>query len=480
MLLNSLPFLLFFIVVFFAYWFLGKRSATHQNIVLLLAGVFFYGFADLKFLGLMGGYAIGNFLLGRKIASSAKELERRVWFWAGILVNIGILCWFKYFDFFYSSFVGILNLTGADLHAGSLHLLLPLGISFITFQMLGYLIDVHNDEIQPTKDLLGFTAYVFYFPKLLAGPIERAQNFLPQIEVKRTFDYSLAVDGVRQVLWGLFTKVVIADRCAVVADSIFADYSAQNSNVLMLGAFLYAIQVYADFSGYSNMAIGVSKLLNIRLMQNFAFPYFSTNIADYWRRWHISLSTWMMDYVYTPLSFYLRGLGKGGTALSIVLTFVLVGLWHGANWTFVVFGLLHGLCFLPLVLRGVRLDTEGVMNGSGQAQRLNTFLKMLGMFSLAVVFSVFFRAPSVSYGIGFIKQMLFEFNFGSFGLFPKVTIGFVLLFLAAEWIGRKEEHALSFSSKSVPAFARISVYYAIVFLVVYFNKGEQDFIYVQF
>ncbi len=303
MVFNSPEFVLFLPIVFILYWFVFSKSAKSQNIILLLSSIFFYVWADWRFLFLVGANVLFNFFIGIQIQDAQKEKHKQQLLWLGIFFNLGILGYFKYFNFFYDSFVDLINLSGGNLNYSSLKILLPLGISFFTFQTLGYLFDIYNEEIEPCRDILAFSAYVLYFPKILAGPIERAQKFIPQIEVKRLFDNNLAFDGLRQILWGLFAKIVIADNCAGLVNEIFANPETQSGSMLMIGSVFFLIQIYCDFSGYSNIAIGVSKLLGIKLMTNFATPFFSTNISDFWKKWHISLTSWLMDYVFTPLSF---------------------------------------------------------------------------------------------------------------------------------------------------------------------------------
>lgn len=478
MIFTSLDFALFLPVVFILYWFIFNRSGKSQNILLLLAGLFFYGYADWRFLFLIVGNALLNYFIGIQIAESKKENIQRRYLWTGVIINLGVLGFFKYFNFFYDNFVDLINLFGFQANHSTLMILLPLGISFFTFQTLGYIIDVYNEEIDPTRDLLAFTTYVLYFPKLLAGPIERAQKFLPQIATKRVFDKVMASDGLRQILWGLFAKVVIADNLATITDGIYSDYYNQSTSALITGTFYYMMQIYCDFAGYSNIAIGVSKLFGIRLMVNFATPFFSTNISDFWKKWHISLTSWLMDYVFTPLSFILRRQKKWGLFLSIMITFILVGFWHGAKWTFIIFGILQGLYFLPMVIKG-SVNSSSTLDGNKLLPSLKDFLKMVGLFILINLTVVFFRADDAAQAFGYIINIFA--SSGTTSLDPKqvLWIPVILLFLAFEWVTRDKEHALQLENRSV--FLRWSLYLLFGFIVVLaYDNNPVDFIYLQF
>jgi alginate O-acetyltransferase complex protein AlgI len=480
MVFNSLAFAFFLLIVFLLYWFVFKKSAKIQNILLLLASVVFYCIAEWKFIFLLAASGGINFYLAKHIAKKAEGATRKMFFYFGIIVNVGILLYFKYFNFFVEGFVSLFNYSGFNIEFTPFHILLPLGISFFTFQMIGYLIDVNNEEVEPTNELLGFLIYVSYFPKILSGPIERIQRFLPQFQKKREFDYGLAVEGLRQILWGLFKKVVIADNCTPIVNTIFNDYQNLNGITLLLGAFFYLISVYADFSGYSDMACGVSKLFNIRITNNFAFPFFSTNISGFWKKWHISLTTWMMDYVFTPLNFILRAYKKTGLALSIFSTFLLVGLWHGANLTYVVFGILQGLYFLPLILKGSMAQSQNVAQGK-LVPTIKELVGMLGLFILISITFILLRAENVSQAFIYVSG-IFSWSFFSF---PKGIM--VLKFMAVisglfiiEWIGRDHEFAISKLGLNWNRVFRFGFYYALIVAIFWFSGTEAEFIYFQF
>ena len=339
MLFNSIDFVVFFPIVFLLYWFATKGDIKRQNILLLIASYFFYACWDYRFLFLLIFSTLLDYFTGLKMGDAKNQRTKKFWFWLSICVNLGFLGIFKYFNFFASSFSDALSLVGIRANFWTLNVILPVGISFYTFHGLSYVIDIYNSKIKPEKNFIDYSLFVSFFPLLVAGPIERATHLLPQIKQKRTFDYSKAIDGLRQILWGLFKKIVIADNCAEYANMAFNHSADHTGSTLVLGALMFTFQIYCDFSGYSDIALGTARLLGIELLRNFAFPYFSRDIAEFWRRWHISLSSWFRDYLYIPL-----GGSKGGTWMKVRNTFIIFlvsGFWHGANWTFIFPGLLY-------------------------------------------------------------------------------------------------------------------------------------------
>jgi len=346
MLFNSIEFLLFLPIVFLIYWSLSKKVIL-QNTFLLVASYFFYGLWDYRFLSLIIISSLVDYLIGIQLSNNKSKKARKALLAISLIVNLGLLIVFKYYNFFIESFVDLCQVYGYEPHTTTLNIVLPVGISFYTFQTLSYTIDIYRNKLEPSKNIITFFTYVAFFPQLVAGPIERAINLLPQIEKKRVFDYLKAKSGLRQILWGLFKKVAIADSCALLVDPIFSDYTEFSTIGLILGALLFAIQIYCDFSGYSDIAIGVAKLLGIEIMLNFNYPYFSRDIAEFWRRWHISLSTWFRDYVYIPLGG--SRVSKALQIRNIFAIFLISGFWHGANWTFIFWGLIHALCYIPLL-----------------------------------------------------------------------------------------------------------------------------------
>jgi len=359
MLFNSVDFAIFLPIVFVLYWFVTNKNLKLQNLLIVVASYLFYGWWDYRFLALILFSTVVDYTIGVQLSNEDKFARRKLLLWISILVNLGLLGFFKYYNFFLDNFITAFSFFGTPITGSSLNIILPVGISFYTFQTLSYTIDVYKRNLKPTHDFIAFSAFVSFFPQLVAGPIERASNLLPQFYVKRTFDYGKAVDGLRQILWGLFKKIVIADGCAQFANEIFNNSEMYNGSTLFLGALFFTFQIYGDFSGYSDIAIGTSRLFGFNLKQNFAFPYFSRDMAEFWRRWHISLSTWFRDYLYIPL-----GGSKGGTRMKIRNTFIIFivsGFWHGANWTFIVWGALNALYFLPLLLANKNRSNLGVV-----------------------------------------------------------------------------------------------------------------------
>lgn len=394
MLFNSLDFAIFLPLFFILYWYVTNRNLRLQNFLIVVASYIFYGWWDWRFLFLIFFSSITDYIIGRILQAIEKEKNRKILLWISIITNIGFLGFFKYYNFFIDSFVTAFSFFGKTISVSSLDIILPVGISFYTFQTLSYTIDVYKRKLEPAKDIVSFLAFVSFFPQLVAGPIERATNLLPQFYKKRVFEYDKAVDGMRQILWGLFKKVVIADNCAEYANIIFNNYIDYSGSTLVLGAIFFTFQIYCDFSGYSDMAIGMSRLFGFNLMRNFAFPYFSRDIAEFWRRWHISLSTWFRDYLYIPL-----GGSKGSLPRIIRNTFIIFlvsGFWHGANWTFIVWGFLNALYFLPLLLSKNNRKNLNIVAENRNLPTIKEFANILLTFSLTVFAWIFFRAETVS------------------------------------------------------------------------------------
>src|SRR6056300_219048 len=404
MLFNSLDFAIFLPIVFVLYWFVTKHNLRLQNALIVAASYVFYGWWDWRFLSLIIFSTVLDYSIGRRLKYEENQKKRKILLWTSIIVNLGLLGFFKYYNFFLDNFVAAFSFFGQEIQPNTLNIILPVGISFYTFQTLSYSIDVYKKKLEPTEDFIAFSAFVCFFPQLVAGPIERATNLLPQFYKKRTFEYDKAVDGMRQILWGLFKKVVIADNCAEYANLIFNNYQDYNGSTLLLGAIFFTFQIYGDFSGYSDIAIGTSRLFGFNLMQNFATPYFSRDIAEFWRRWHISLSTWFRDYLYIPL-----GGSRGGTWIKVRNTFVIFivsGFWHGANWTFIVWGALNAMYFLPLLLtKSNRQNIDTVAEGRF-FPNLRELFQMGTTFLLTVLAWVFFRAESITIALGFLKGII--------------------------------------------------------------------------
>ena len=483
MLFTSLDFAIFLPIVFFLYWFVAQKDLKLQNALIVVASYFFYGWWDWRFLSLIIFSTVVDYLVGQKLRSEEKQSKRKVLLWTSILVNLGFLGFFKYYNFFLENFIDAFSLFGMQINANSLNIILPVGISFYTFQTLSYTIDVYKKKLEPTKDFIAFSAFVCFFPQLVAGPIERATNLLPQFYKKRTFEYHKAVDGMRQILWGLFKKVVIADNCAEFANQIFNNSADMNGSTLVLGAIFFTFQIYGDFSGYSDIAIGTSRLFGFDLKQNFATPYFSRDIAEFWRRWHISLSTWFRDYLYIPL-----GGSRGGTWMKVRNTFAIFlvsGFWHGANWTFIIWGALNAIYFLPLLLTNNNRKNLGVVAEGKLLPSFRELIAMLTTFILTVFAWIFFRAENVGHAINYIGG-IFSKNILNIPLFDNrmnalITLFLISVFILAEWLGRKDKYALEKIIFKFNATARILIYYLLMILIFWFTNGDnQKFIYFQF
>ena len=445
--------------------------------LILISSYVFYAWWDYRFLFLLIFSTLLDYATGLKIHQSTSK-SRRVWLLISVGINLGFLGLFKYFNFFIDSFATVLNSVGFQPNIWTLNVILPVGISFYTFHGLSYVFDIYNKKIEPTKNFIDYAVFVSFFPLLVAGPIERATHLLPQVKTRRVFVYSKAIDGLRQILWGLFKKIVIADNCATFANMIFSNHEAYSGSTLLLGAVFFAFQIYGDFSGYSDIALGIARLLGFDLIRNFAFPYFSRDIAEFWRRWHISLSSWFRDYLYLPL-----GGSKGKLIVqirNIFIIFLVSGFWHGANWTFIIWGSLNALYFLPLLIFGKNRDNlntvaEGRLLPSGKE-----FLQIGSTFFLVVIAWIFFRADNVGIAFDYILRIFSTSLFSVPEILPKKLIAVLLLFYLVEWLQRDKQHALQFENVQIPKVVRWSIYYALVGVLLFYGGDEQGFIYFQF
>jgi alginate O-acetyltransferase complex protein AlgI len=482
MLFNSVDFAFFLPIVFILYWFITDKNLRSQNYLIVVASYLFYGWWDWRFLFLILFSTLVDYSVAIALSKESKIKKRKVLLWVSIIVNLGFLGFLKYYNFFLENLITSFSFFGQNINPQGLNIILPVGISFYTFQTLSYTIDVYNRKLKPTKDFIAFGAFVCFFPQLVAGPIERATNLLPQFYKKRVFDYEKAIDGLRQILWGLFKKVVIADNCAQFANEIFNNSGGYSGSTLLFGALFFTFQIYGDFSGYSDIAIGVSRLFGFNLKQNFAFPYFSRDIAEFWRRWHISLSTWFRDYVYIPL-----GGSKGGVLMKVRNTFIIFivsGFWHGANWTFVIWGMLNAIYFLPLLLtNNNRKNIDNIASGR-YFPSFKEFYLMLVTFGLTVIAWIFFRATNVEHAIDYISE-IFSYSLFSKPNFSKMENGveivlLVIGFMLVEWFGREKQFALAKLELNFNKPFRYTFYYLIIFLIIYFKGSQQEFIYFQF
>ncbi len=482
MLFNSIEFAIFLPIVFILYWSATNKSLKLQNTLIVAASYLFYGWWDWKFLSLILFSTIVNYFVGIGLSKQEKQTARKVLLWTSILVNLGLLGFFKYYNFFLENFITAFSLFGTKINANSLNIILPVGISFYTFQTLSYSIDIYKRELKPTKDFMAFSAFVSFFPQLVAGPIERAANLLPQFYIKRTFDYSKAVDGLRQILWGLFKKIVIADNCAEYANLIFNNSADYSGSTLVLGALLFSFQIYGDFSGYSDIAIGTSRLFGINLMRNFAFPYFSRDIAEFWRRWHISLSSWFRNYLYIPL-----GGSKVGTwkkVRNIFVIFIVSGFWHGPNWTFIIWGGLNAIYFIPLMLLNKNRNNLEIVAQGKCLPSIKEFVNMALTFSLVVLAWIFFRAENLGHALDYLSK-IFSQSILTVPDFPGrkkalFTIFFVIIFFTIEWFGRERQYAIARFGLNWPRPLRWFFYYSLIAIIFIFGGSGQQFIYFQF
>lgn len=481
MLFQSIEFLVFLPIVFILYWFVFKKLKV-QNALVLVASYVFYGWWDWRFLILIAITSGFSYWSGLLIKNNEGKPRAQKWICAGnITINLLILCVFKYFNFFSENFAKLFGLFGLELDSVTLNVILPVGISFYTFQALSYTIDVYRRKIEPTKDAVAFFAFISFFPQLVAGPIERATNLLPQFQKPRKFDYATAVDGCRQMLWGFFKKIVIADNCAVYVNEVFSNYQDQSGSTLLLAAVLFTFQIYGDFSGYSDIAIGCAKLFGVRLMRNFNVPYFSRDIAEFWRRWHISLTTWFRDYIYIPL---------GGSRVSKVkvirntfIIFLVSGFWHGADWTFIVWGAYHALLFLPLILLGKNRKNTNIVAEGRLLPSFKEFLQMLLTFMLVVIGWIIFRAESIGQAWGYVCG-IFDASLLSVPWLKTRTyyiplFSYILIMLAVEWLQRDKQHGLDLQKVRSSIFKYV-IYYVILGFILYNCNPQQTFIYFQF
>lgn len=479
MLFNSIEFMVFLIVVLVCYWAIPTQRFRQQNVLLLIASYVFYGWWDVRFLSLIIISSTVDFLLAPAIERAQSRPQRRMLLGLSLSANLGMLATFKYYDFFVESFVESMALLGIEASVPRLRLILPVGISFYTFQTLSYTIDVYRGHLRSTRDSVAFFTFVSFFPQLVAGPIERASHLMPQFLEPRRFEYVKAIDGMRQILWGLVKKIVIADNCAQYADQVFGNYTAFSSGALIMAAVCFAMQIYGDFSGYSDIAIGVARLFGFGLMQNFAFPYFSRDIAEFWRRWHISLSTWFRDYVYLPLGGSRCSVGQ--MIRNTMIVFVLSGFWHGANWTFVVWGLINALYFLPLQLTGLnRRFTVGGDSRKTLFPSVTEAAQIIATFAMTVLAWVFFRSESLTQAFGFLSRVILAPEATSTWPAPGSLPILIGLFLLAEWLQRDRRHVLDLEEAGLPRWTRWLIYYCLITAMILFGGEQQDFIYFQF
>ena len=477
MLFNSIDFAIFLPIVFLLYWFVAAKNLRFQNLLILVASYVFYGWWDWKFLSLILFSTVVDYSIGLGLQREEKQTKRKILLWLSILINLGLLGFFKYYNFFLENFIEAFSFFGMKFTPNTLNIVLPVGISFYTFQTLSYSIDVYKRKLEPSKDFIAFAAFVSFFPQLVAGPIERASNLLPQFFEKRTLTPPQVSDGLRQILWGFFKKIVIADTCGIIVDAVFTNPEAQNSSTLIIAAILFSFQIYGDFSGYSDIAIGTAKLFGFQLMTNFKIPYFSRNIAEFWRRWHISLSSWFQDYLYIPIGGS-RGT-KAKTVRNIFIIFLVSGFWHGANWTFIFWGGINAFLFLPSLLFGKNRKYLGTVAEETALPSLKELYQMSLTFGFTTIAWIFFRVDSVTEGFHYL-QLIGKHNF-DFPIFKgqAVIVPLIGVLLIIEWINRRQLHQLDVERFS--PIIRHSIYILLLGLIFFFAQyNKASFIYFQF
>lgn len=476
---NSFEFAVFLPIVFIVYWFLSFKKKPIQNLVLLLASYLFYAFWDWRFLGLIFGSSILDYALALFITKNKTKSSKRLLVGTSIAVNLGLLGFFKYFNFFIESFQEVFTLFGSSIGGSTLDIILPVGISFYTFQTLSYTIDVYRGKMEAQRNPFSFLVYVSFFPQLVAGPIERATNLIPQFQRERTFQYDQAREGMQQILWGLFKKIVVADNCAYRANEIFDNYAGFTSWDLVMGAIFFSFQIYGDFSGYSDISIGTSKLFGINLKKNFSFPYFSRDIAEFWRRWHISLTAWFRDYVYIPLGG--NRVSKWRQVFNVSIVFLISGFWHGANWTFLAWGLFNAILFIPILLFNLNRKHIEPIKYKGILHSIRNFALVITTYFLVINGWIIFRSKTLTDAAKYIAKMydrLFHFEFYS-GYWNDI-LWFIFIMLCFEWFNRKKDFGLQLSRTIWFLPLRWIAYLGIIALIYLYTGEPQVFLYFQF
>lgn len=475
---DSLEFAVLLVSTFLVYWLIFKKSLRAQNFLLLCVSYVFYGFWNWELLGLIILSSVVDYSIGLLLHKSESARSRKIYLLISLFTNLGLLGYFKYANFFIESFVSLLATLEISTDVSTLSIILPVGISFYTFQTLSYTIDIYRREMKPTKDIVSFFTYVAFFPQLVAGPIERAKKLLPQFHQERIFEYEKAINGLGQILWGLFKKMVIADRLGHFIYLLYSDPSEHTGSTLLVGAVLFAIQVYCDFSAYSDIAIGSAKLLGFQLSKNFNFPYFSRSIPEFWQRWHISLSTWCRDYIYIPLG------GNRGTKFrqyrNTIITFTIMGLWHGSNFTFIMFGLVNGLIFLPSILKKNKTIQSATVAEGRMLPTLKELWQMSSTFLVLILTMVWFRSYSIDNALEYFSILfsssLFQFPIG----IPKISVLLAVVFIGFEWIARNTDFTLEIIIKKKPSFIVWTIYIVLFLTIYFFRSPSQEFIYFQF
>jgi D-alanyl-lipoteichoic acid acyltransferase DltB (MBOAT superfamily) len=474
----TINFFLFFVVAYLSYWVSGRSNNKYQNLILLVSNLVFYSFWSSNFLIILLSACLIDYFLALGIKRYENKNFAKVLLYGSIFVNIGALIFFKYYNFFLPEFVYLINAAGFSLNVRTLGILLPVGISFYTLQKLSYTIDVYKKRIEPTQNLITYLCFATFFPTVASGPIERAINFIPQINKIRTFDYNMSVDGAKQILWGVFKKVVIADTAALYVNEVYSNVGGNNGSTLFLAAIVFSFQIYCDFSGYSDISVGISKLLGIRITNNFSYPYFSRSISEFWRKWHISLLTWLRVYVFMPLG------GGFGPKIKVIrntfIVFTVSGIWHGSEWTFVSWGILNAIYLLPEILNDNRIRLSKYAAVNKYFPGVNEFVKIVYTFLLVTYGWILFRSESIQSAF-FYTGKLFSLSLFKTPVLPSSVIVLLILFLVvSEWIHRSKEHPLQFIKKHGAAF-RYGYYYGLIIIIYTFMRNvSEQFLYFRF
>ena len=483
MLFNSISFLIFLPIVYGLYWWIQswenfKHTISVQNILLLIASFFFYAYWNIWFLGLLIFSTSLDYFSGLKIESSATNQHKKIWFWLSICINLGLLGLFKYFNFISINLSELLGNFGWTYQPMLLLIALPIGISFYTFHGLSYVIDIYHDKIKAEKNILNYSLFVCFFPLLVAGPIERAQHLIPQLVQRKVFNRAKTINGLQQMLWGFFKKIVIADNCAVFVNQIFSDYENLNSSSLFIGAIFFSFQIYGDFSGYTDIALGAARLFGIELFNNFSYPYFSKSINEFWKRWHISLTSWFRDYIYIPMGG--NRVNPIRKIINTIVVFLISGFWHGANWTYISWGFLNSIFILPKTLsqKTQSIDSNKIAN------KVIGAIKMLFTFLTVSILWVFFRSKTVYDASKYLQNLVYKWN----SILPDfngrknalVLSIIIFVFMIFEWIGKSHNCPLVFTNSFKNKWLKWGFYYAIIFSILYFYRGNDQFIYFQF
>lgn len=474
----SIAFAIFFTGVFILYWSLKDKPVVWQNLLLLTAGYIFYAWWDYRFLSLLLISTTIDYIAGLKMSQTEDANRRKIYLSASLIVNLGILGFFKYFNFFTESFADFLTGIGVKVSFSTLNIILPIGISFYTFKTLSYTIGIYRRKHPPESNFINYALFVSFFPQLLAGPIERPVNLLPQIGSRRKLEVERIKDGLRQILWGVFKKAVIADNLARFVDTAFGDYQNQGGAVLITGVFFFAIQVYCDFSGYSDIAIGIARMLGFTSMRNFANPYFSRDAGEFWRRWHISLSTWFRDYIFYPLGGAMGN--KFKQIRNVLITFTVSGLWHGAGWNFIFWGFLNGAYFLPVIITGKQVVSSRTAGEGRIFPTMKEFLQIASTFIMMLFAWIFFRAESLASAFSYISTIFVnDFLIKQIKPAHNFHLFLCILLLTVEWFQRRKTHGLEISK--LPLKLRWIIYIVVTLsIIILGNFNKVEFLYFQF